>query len=83
MEGQRAALHAAHERVLVERVAAHDLGAAARQRVGCRVRARERDDVVPAHDEPLDERATDHSAATRDEDAAHEVERSEAENFSR
>ena len=48
-----------------------------------RVGARERDDVVPALHEALDERAADHPAAARDEDAAHEMERSEAENFSR
>ena len=47
------------------------------------VGARERDDLVAARHEALDERAADHPAAARDEDAAHEMERSEAENFSR
>ena len=50
---------------------------------GGRVGARERDDVVSARHEALDERAADHPAAAGDEDAAHEIERSEAENFSR
>ena len=41
------------------------------------------DHLVAALHEPLDERAADHPAAAGDEDAAHEIERSEAENFSR
>ena len=57
--------------------------AAALELLRGRVGARERHHVVPAPDEPLDERAADHPAAARDEDAAHEMERSEAENFSR
>ena len=83
VEGERRAVHPPDQRGLVERVAAHDLGAAVLQRGGGRVGARERDDVVSARDEALDERAADHPAAARDEDAAHEAERSEAENFSR
>ena len=83
VEGELGALHAAHQRGLVEHVAARDLGAAALQRGGGLVGARERDDVVSARHEALDERAADHPAAARDEDAAHEIERSEAENFSR
>ena len=83
MEGQLGALHAAHQRVVVEHVAARDLGAAARAARRGLVGARERDDIVAALHEALDERAADHPAAARDEDAAHEMERSEAENFSR
>ena len=55
------------------------LGELRRRLVG----AREGDDLVAALHEALDERAADHPAAARDEDAAHEMERSEAENFSR
>ena len=55
------------------------LGELRRRLVG----ARQGDDLVAALHEALDERAADHPAAARDEDAAHEMERSEAENFSR
>ena len=83
VEGQVGAVHAARERVDVERVAAHDLRAALCELRRGLVGARERDDLVAARHEALDERAADHPAAARDEDAAHEMERSEAENFSR
>ena len=53
------------------------------ERGGGRVGARERDDVVSAGHEALDERAADHPAAAGDEDVTHEVVRSEAENFMR
>ena len=83
VEGEVGAVHAARERVDLERVAAHDLGAVLGE-LGCGlVGARERGDLVAALHEALDERAADHPAAARDEDAAHEMERSEAENFSR
>jgi hypothetical protein len=83
VEGQLGALHAAHQGGLVEHVAARHLGAAALQRDGGRVRAGERDDIVSARHQALDERAADHSAAARDEDARHETVLSDARNFSR
>ena len=83
VEGEHRAVHTACQRGLVEHVAARHLRAAALQRGGGRIGARERDDVVAARDEALDERAADHPAAAGDEDAAHEAERSEAENFIR
>ena len=83
VEGELGALHAACQRGLVEHVPARHLGAAALQRGGGRVGARERDHVVSARHEALDERAADHPAAAGDEDATHEVVRSEAENFMR
>ena len=70
------------ERLDVDRVAARDLRPAPGELRRRLVGARQRDDVVPACHEALDERAADHPAAARDEDAAHEMERSEAENFS-
>ena len=83
VEGEIGAVHAARERVAVERVAAQDLRAALGELGRRLVGARQRDDLVAALHEALDERAADHPAAARDEDAAHEMERSEAENFSR
>ena len=83
VEGQVGAVHAASERVDVERVAAHDLRAALGELHRGLVGARQRDHLVAARHQALDERAADHPAAARDEDAAHEMERNEAENFSR
>ena len=83
MEGEVGAVHAARERVDVERVAADDLRPALRQLRRRLVGASEGDDLVAARHQALHERAADHPAASRDEDPAHEMERSEAENFSR
>jgi hypothetical protein len=83
VEGEVGAVHAARQRVGVEGVAAHDLGAALGERGRGLVGARQGHDLVAARDQALHERAADHPAAARDEDAAHEMERSEAENFSR
>jgi hypothetical protein len=83
VEGQRTAVHAAGERVLVEQVAAHHLRAAGLQRRGRRVGASERRDLVPSRHQTFDERAADHAAAAGDEDAAHGEVRNAAENFSR
>jgi hypothetical protein len=83
VEGEVGAVHAARERVCVEGVAARDLGAALGELRRSLVGASEGDDLVAALHEALDERAADHPAAARDEDAAHETERSEAENLRR
>ena len=72
----RAPSHRRREGVLVEQVAANWHRAEPPQRFLGRARAGERHDLVAPGYEPLDERATDHAAAARDEDAAHESLRS-------
>jgi hypothetical protein len=71
VEGERAALHPAGHHVLVQRVAADHARAAGGQRPLGRVRAHERDDLVPALDQPPGERAAHETAAAGQEDARH------------
>jgi hypothetical protein len=79
VEGQRAAVHAARERLGVQSVAAHRPRAALLHRGDGGVGAGERQHLVAALDQARDERAADHAGAPRDEDAAHDDERSAAE----
>ena len=60
--------HPGRERALVEQVPADDLGAEPAELGGRALGPGERDDAVPAGDQPLHERATDQPGAAGDED---------------
>ena len=77
--GERAAVHAAGEHVVVVALATDDLDAAPRQGRRAGVGARQRDDLVAAREQPAHERRADHAGAPGDEYASYE--RSAAENW--